>query len=89
MVAVFTDRVNLSEQFEDCLGYTPQFSGLDQLYDEFYESGFAVLDSSNDFAGRIEIARLYVDSTFLSLGIARPVSVPGARYQQLEFGEQR
>ena len=72
------DRVNLSEQYTGAVtlivntasqcGYTPQFSGLDQLYDEFYESGFAVLGfPSNDFAGQdpgpeIEIANVcYVD----------------------------
>ena len=72
------DRVNLSEQYKGVVtlivntasrcGYTPQFSGLDQLYDEFYESGFVVLGfPSNDFAGQdpgpeIEIANVcYVD----------------------------
>ena len=72
------DKVNLSEQYSGVVtlivntasrcGYTPQFSGLDQLYDEFHESGFVVLGfPSNDFAGQdpgpeIEIANVcYVD----------------------------
>ena len=72
------DKVNLSEQYSGVVtlivntasrcGYTPQFSGLDQLYKEFHESGFAVLGfPSNDFAGQdpgpeIEIANVcYVD----------------------------
>ena len=72
------DRVNLSKQYAGVVtlivntasrcGYTPQFSGLDRLYDEFQESGFTVLGfPSNDFAGQdpgpeIEIANVcYVD----------------------------
>ena len=72
------DKVNLSEQYSGVVtlivntasrcGYTPQFSELDQLYEEFHESGFAVLGfPSNDFAGQdpgpeIEIANVcYVD----------------------------
>lgn len=72
------ESVNLAEQYKGVVtlvvntasrcGYTPQFSGLDELHDEYRESGFAVLGfPSNDFAGQdpgpeIEIANVcYVD----------------------------
>lgn len=72
------DRVNLADQYSGIVtlvvntasrcGYTPQFSGLDKLYDEYKQSGFAILGfPSNDFAGQdpgeeIEIANVcYVD----------------------------
>ena len=73
-----TETVNLADQYSGMVtlvvntaskcGYTPQFSGLDDLNEEFAESGFAVLGfPSNDFAGQdpgeeIEIANVcYVD----------------------------
>ena len=57
------ESVNLAEQYKGVVtlvvntasrcGYTPQFSGLDELHDEYRESGFAVLGfPSNDFAGQ-------------------------------------
>ncbi len=79
------DRVNLSEQYSGVVslivntasrcGYTPQFLGLDQLYEEFHESGFAVLGfPSNDFAGQdpgpeIEIAKV----CYVNYGVEFPM----------------
>lgn len=73
-----SEKVNISNEYGGLVllvvntasrcGYTPQFSGLDDLYEEFRESGFTILGfPSNDFAGQdpgeeIEIADVcYVD----------------------------
>tara|TARA_B100000900_G_scaffold280034_1_gene239572 strand:+ start:711 stop:1241 length:531 start_codon:yes stop_codon:yes gene_type:complete len=72
------ETVNLADQYGGLVilvvntasrcGYTPQFSGLDDLYEDYEKAGFTILGfPSNDFAGQdpgpeVEIANVcYVD----------------------------